>query len=97
MRKRSTIFALLLSVTTSVFANWTGSISEPELRTKIEGKEFYLISTPEELAWFAAQVNSGKTEINAQLANDIVLWEDSLTSSSNATNWIPIGDSLTKA
>ena len=97
MSKYSKIIVPLLLVATYAFANWTGSISEPELRTRIEGKEFYLISTPEELAWFATQVNSGKTKINAQLSNDIVLWEDSLTSSSEATNWIPIGDCLTKA
>ena len=97
MCKHSIITALLLIAVTCAFANWTGEIKEPELRTKIEGKEFYLISSPEELAWFAAQVNSGKTEINGQLANDIVLWEDSLISSSEATNWVPIGDCLTKS
>ncbi len=91
------ITTMLLLVATFAFANWTGEINEPELRTKIDGKVFYLISTPEELAWFAAQVNSGKTEINAKLSMDIVLWEDSLTSDSEATSWTPIGDSLTKS
>ncbi len=91
------IMMILLLVATCAFANWTGETKEPELRTKIDGKIFYLISTPEELAWFATQVNSGKTEINAKLSKDIVLWEDSLTSGSEATSWTPIGDSLTKS
>ena len=73
MCKHTTVIALLLFVTTCAFANWTGEIKEPELRTKIDGKTFYLLSTPEELAWFAEQVNSGKTEINAQLSNDCVM------------------------
>lgn len=97
MNKAKKIIVLLLLAVTCSFANWLGKTSEPELRTKIDGKTFYLISTPEELAWFAAQVNSGKTEINAKLSDDIVLWEDSLTSSSEATNWQPIGDSLTNS
>ena len=91
------ILALLLLAMTCSFANWTGGTKEPELRTKIDGKVFYLISTPEELAWFAAQVNSGKTEINAKLSKDIVLWDDSLPSNGEATIWQPIGDSLTKS
>lgn len=91
------ITTILLLVATFAFANWTGEINEPELRTKIDGKIFYLISTPEELAWFAAQVNSGKTSINAKLSKDIVLWEDPLSSANEATSWNPIGDSLTKS
>ena len=52
-------------------AAWTGSTSEPENMKKIDGKPFYVITNADELAWFAAQVNSGRPDINAVLANDI--------------------------
>ncbi|MDY6332645.1 MAG: InlB B-repeat-containing protein [Fibrobacter sp.] len=89
MRKLSKIIALLLLVTTCVFANWTGSTSEPASMKKIDGKAFYVITTADELAWFAAQVNSGKNDINAVLANDIVFGKDKNTT--GTVNWKPIG------
>jgi len=89
MRKLSKIIALLLFVTTCVFANWTGSSSEPASMKKIDGKAFYVITTADELAWFAAQVNSGKNDINAVLANDIVFGKDKNTT--GTVNWKPIG------
>jgi len=70
-------------------ANWTGSTSEPENMKKIDGKAFYVITTADELAWFAAQVNGGKTTINAVLDNDIVFGKDKNTVST--VNWTPIG------
>ncbi len=63
-------------------ANWTGSMSEPENMKKIEDKAFYVITTAEELAWFAAQVN-GKKTVNAILAADIML--------GSTYAWTPIG------
>ncbi len=89
MRKLSKIIALLLFVTTCVFADWTGSTSEPASMKKIDGKAFYVITTADELAWFAAQVNSGKNDINAVLANDIVFGKDKNTT--GTVNWKPIG------
>ncbi len=63
---------LLFCLTASLYAaDWTGSTSEPKSTKEIDGKTFYVITSAEELAWFAAQVNAGKTTINAQLANDI--------------------------
>lgn len=34
---------------------------------------WYLIKTPEELAWFAAKVNGGETTINARIMVNLVL------------------------
>lgn len=83
------ITALLLLVTTCAFANWTGSTSEPANMKKIDGKAFYVITTADELAWFATKVNSGKTDINAVLGNDIVFGKDKNTT--GTVNWTPIG------
>lgn len=76
-------------------ANWTGSAVEPENMKKIEGKAFYVITSAEELAWFATQVNSGKTTINAVLDNDIVFGAN--TSSVGTYSWTPIGKTLNVA
>ena len=97
MTKLTKILAMLLMSAACSFANWLGGTSEPENTKKIDGKVFYQITTPEELAWFAVQVNSGKTTINAQLANDIVLWNTEVTSTSGTTRWKAIGDTSTRA
>ncbi len=62
---------ILFFVTNLFAAAWTGSTSEPENMRKIDGKSFYVITSADELAWFAAEVNGGKNTINAFLANDI--------------------------
>ena len=81
---------LVLCLSASLYAaNWNGSTREPESTKKIDGKVFYVITSAEELAWFAAQVNAGKTTINAQLANDIKFMDD--TSKTSSVNWTPIG------
>jgi len=86
---------MALSLATVTFAaNWTGSTSEPENMKKIDGKAFYVITTADELAWFAAQVNGGKTTINAVLDNDIVFGKDK--NSTSTINWTPIGSDSSK-
>ncbi|MDO4623405.1 MAG: S-layer homology domain-containing protein [Eubacteriales bacterium] len=57
---------------------WTGEKAEtaPAVQT-IDGKEFYLINTAEELAWAADQVNTVKnTGINLKLMTNLVLNSD---------------------
>lgn len=91
MKAHTKIISMLMFAVTCSFANWTGSISEPENMTRIDGKAFYVITSADELAWFAAQVNSGNgnSQINAILANDIVFGKDKQTK--GTVNWIPIG------
>ena len=89
---RLIFIGMLLSVS-AFAANWTGSTSEPENTKKIDGKVFYVITSAEELAWFAAQVNSGKSTINAVLANDIKFMTN--TSKTSTVNWTPIGKDST--
>lgn len=90
------IIACIAVFMSSAFAaNWTGSAVEPENMKKIDGKAFYVITTAEELAWFATQVNSGKTTINAVLNNDIVFGANS--SSVGTYSWTPIGKTLNVA
>ena len=90
---KSLSFCLLFFISAS-FADWTGSTREPENSKKIDGKIFYVITSAEELAWFAEQVNSGKSTINAVLANDIKFRDD--TSKTSSVNWTPIGKTLSK-
>ena len=73
MTIKNKVLAILLAMAFNAFAAaWTGSNSEPENMKKIDGKAFYVITTADELAWFAVQVNSGRSAINAVLGNDIV-------------------------
>ena len=84
------LWLLVFSLSASLYAaNWNGSTRVPESTKKIDGKTFYVITSAEELAWFAAQVNSGRTAINAHLANDIQFMDD--TSKTSSVNWTPIG------
>ncbi len=85
------LWLLVLCLSASLYAaNWNGSTREPKSTKEIDGKTFYVITSAEELSWFAAQVNSGKTTINAQLANDILFAKD--TSSITSTVWTMIGN-----
>ena len=59
MTIKNKILAILLALSFNASAAaWTGSTSEPENMKKIDGKAFYVITTADELAWFAAQVNA---------------------------------------
>lgn len=80
MKKKYCITFLLITVF-SFARNWDGSTLEPTTK-EIEGVEYYVITTPSELAWFAYQVNEkNESKINAILGNDIhFMDDDSLTS-----------------
>ena len=90
---KSLTFCLLFFISASFAANWNGSSSEPKNTREIDGKVFYEISSPEELAWFAEPVNRGKSTINAVLVNDIKFMDD--TSKTSSKNWMPIGSDST--
>lgn len=79
------VLILFFFVANLFAAAWTGSTSEPENMKKIDGKPFYVITNADELAWFAEQVNGGRPDINAVLANDIVFGDD--TSSASNVAW----------
>ena len=80
----------IMAVAVGVFAaEWTDFAAQPA-EVSLGGKSYYEISSAKELAWFSKQVASGKTEINAVLKNDIVLW-DSVSGDTNY--WNPIGPS----
>ena len=68
---------------------WTGKASDTAPETKTEnGVTWYLIKTPEELAWFAAKVNGGETTINARIMVNLVL---NSTEAPKANRWGGIG------
>lgn len=83
------LFLALAAFASMAFANWSGLSIEPEDTKVVDGKTFYLITAPHELAWFAEQVNSGNTDINAILTEDMMFGENGSTSSK--ASWIPIG------
>ena len=65
---------------------WDGvTLTKPE----IDRDGTYLIRTGAELAWFAAEVNGGRGEINARLENYIYL-----NSYNTSYRWTPIGATL---
>lgn len=95
MTIKNKILAILLAMSFNAFAAaWTGANSEPSSTKTIDGKKYYVISTPDELAWFAVQVNSGNADINGFLKNDINLGPDEENYSSYP--WTPIGKDSTK-
>ena len=79
---KAIILCLLAGLFSTAFAeDWDGSTSKPSSK-EIDGVEYYVITNPSELAWFAYQVNEkGENKINAILGNDIhFMDDDSLTS-----------------
>ena len=76
---------------------WNGTVKEPETVTESESGDadgefagmagYYKITSAEELAWVAQQVNGGNNGINAVQVNDINL---------TGGNWTPIGNNSKK-
>ena len=75
------IMVVLTFVVVSVAA-WDGSSIRQPSKVTIDGRNYYQLESPEELAWFSDKVNGGDTAISAVLAADIDL---------NMKNWTPIG------
>ncbi|MFA6341301.1 MAG: hypothetical protein WCX75_00440 [Fibrobacteraceae bacterium] len=95
------VIAIIMLCTISLFsAQWDGEISKPEYQS-IRDTSYFLIHTPEELAWFVTEVNSGldiasyryKLKYNARLMNDIVIWEGEVDSL-ETPQWQSMGGSL---
>ena len=76
---------LLSFCATELLAAWDGTTKQQPSSTTIDGRQYYSIETPEELAWFAQKVNSGDTAISAILSADIDL---------NMKDWTPIGNTI---
>ena len=76
------ILTAMLQPLTAMAATWAGGVSVPGL-----SGGYYQISTGEELAWFAQQVNNGSADIKGMLTADITLND----TYSTANNWVPIG------
>lgn len=90
---KAIILCLLAGLFSTAFAeDWDGSTSKPSSK-EIDGVEYYVITSPSELAWFAYQVNEkGENKINAILGNDIHFMDDTTLTSS--LSFPTIGDSL---
>ncbi len=78
------VLSLIFFFALGAFAeDWDGSTSKPSSR-EIDGVEYYVITSPSELAWFAYQVNTnGNTSINAVLENNIYYMDDTTKLSTN--------------
>lgn len=90
---KTIVLCLLAGAWSMAFAeDWDGSTSKPSSK-EIDGVEYYVITSPSELAWFAYQVNEkGESKINAILGNDIHFMDDTTLTSS--LSFPTIGDSL---
>lgn len=79
MRYLSYFIIALFSVVTNIFAaDWSGKEIYPARTKTIDGKVYFAISTPEELAWF---INNKSDTLNAQLQNDIIVYSGILDTS----------------
>ena len=93
-RRFSTFKAIILCLLAGLFStafaeDWDGSTSKPSSKT-VDGVEYYVITSPSELAWFAYQVNNkSASKINAVLGNDIHFMDDDSTTST--APWTAIG------
>ena len=98
------VFAIALCLGVLCFgasADYSGTPKEPDGTGTVEDP--YKISSAENLYWFAEQVNSGKTNINAVLTDNITINSDVLDENGNLitgktfTQWTPIGNSDNRA
>ncbi len=84
---------LALCIVTGAFAeDWDGSTSKPTSK-EIDGVEYYVITSPSELAWFAYQVNNKDQIVNAVLDNDLFFMDD--TSATSKQMWTQISKDST--
>lgn len=82
MMKKILFILAMVCLTSALAEDWDGSTSKPSSKT-VDGVEYYVITSPSELAWFAYQVNTnGNTSINAILENDIYYMDDTTKLSS---------------
>ena len=94
MNKKEKFLGVVLALSTFCFAEWSGESSKPSSSRQIDGKTFWSITSPEELAWFKAQVESGEVSMNAILENDIFMGEDSTSVGSLTWNAIGASDNI---
>ena len=85
------IIGILYILSAFCFAEWSGDASQPYFSREVGGKIYWSITSPEELAWFKAQIEAGNDSINAVLENDIFMGKDS--ASVGSTVWTAIGAS----
>lgn len=83
------IIGILYILSAFCFAEWSGDASQPSSSREVGGKIYWSITSPEELAWFKAQIEAGNDSINAVLENDIFMGKDSASVSSAV--WTAIG------
>lgn len=91
---RAKLIVGLLSTATLAMMMDVAVFADPNVTT-FEGKEYYEISSAEDLYWFLGQVNNRRREeINAVLTKDIIVNEGRIEEFSGRTGvriWTPIG------
>lgn len=85
------IIGILYILSAFCFAEWSGDVSQPSSSRDVGGIIYWSITSPEELAWFKAQIEAGNDSINAILENDIIMGKDS--ASVGSAVWTAIGAS----
>ena len=93
------VFAIALCLGVLCLGASADGITPPQPTGSGTAENPYQIGTAEELYWFAEQVNSGKTNINAELTDNITINTDvlnengKLNSNDSFAQWTPIGTS----
>ena len=94
------VFAIALSLGVLCLGASADGITPPQPTGSGTAENPYQIGTAEELYWFAEQVNSGKTNINAELTDNITINTDVLNTDGTLNDdadsfaqWTPIGTS----
>lgn len=70
---------------------WGDNLDQPAT-TEIDGEEYYLISSKEDLLWFFQLPSNYYVSQNAILTCDIVVNEGTITKESSVDNWNPISN-----
>ena len=59
------IIGILYILSAFCFAEWSGDVSQPSSSRDVGGIIYWSITSPEELAWFKAQIEAGNDSMNS--------------------------------
>ncbi len=93
MKKTNKLISILLvAVMLMSMAPISAFAAAAPSTVEIGGKTYYELDSADDLDWFAAQVNSGNTAINATLTKDITYNSGTMSASTTGARvWTPVG------
>ncbi len=93
MKKTNKLISILIAVAMLLsMAPISAFAAAAPPTVEIGGKTYYEIDSADDLDWFAAQVNSGNTAINASLTKNITYNSGTMSASTTGARvWTPVG------